>query len=266
MKNIQKQPLFSITTICYNSKSTISRTIESILAQDFYDYEYIIVDGGSTDGTLDIIKKYEPLFEGRMHWKSEPDYGLYDAINKGIERSHGIYCWNVNSDDFIEPHSLRNLAKIIEKFDKQDLPIIVGAMNILGINNSFLYRSETRQEEIAITFQKDYMIPHPSTIIPKAVYNKCGTYDTRFKICADKDWFHRVYASGIKVLAQPNIVLSNFVRGGTSTSSNYLKNAIDHWLFITKKYSGTIRRITKFIRWTISYEKKNIIGHFSNFK
>ena len=79
-----KKPLFSIATPCWNSESTIERTIKSVLRQDFKDYEYIIVDGGSTDSTLDIIKKYEPLFEGRMQWKSEPDKGLYDAFNKDL--------------------------------------------------------------------------------------------------------------------------------------------------------------------------------------
>ena len=81
--------LFSIITICFNSEKTIERTIKSVLTQTFADYEYIIVDGGSRDSTLDIVKKYEPLFEGRMKWKSESDRGIYDAMNKGIMRSSG---------------------------------------------------------------------------------------------------------------------------------------------------------------------------------
>ena len=81
---------FSIITICFNSERTIERTIRSVLTQTFTDYEYIIVDGGSKDSTLDIVKKYEPLFKGRMKWKSEPDRGIYDAMNKGIMRSSGI--------------------------------------------------------------------------------------------------------------------------------------------------------------------------------
>ena len=72
----------SILTPCWNSARTIERTIKSVLQQNFIDYEYIIVDGGSTDGTIGIIKKYEPLFDGRMKWKSEPDRGIYDAFNR----------------------------------------------------------------------------------------------------------------------------------------------------------------------------------------
>ena len=70
---MKKQPFFTIVTVCWNSDKTISRTIESVLGQDFKDYEYVIVDGGSTDGTIDIIKAYEPRFEGRLKYSSEPD-------------------------------------------------------------------------------------------------------------------------------------------------------------------------------------------------
>ena len=93
---------FSIITICYNSERTIERTIKSVLAQTFRDYEYIIVDGGSNDSTLDIVRRYEPLFEGRLNWKSEPDKGIYNAMNKGIERSRGNIIGIVNSDDWLE--------------------------------------------------------------------------------------------------------------------------------------------------------------------
>ena len=90
MKNMSNQLLFSVVTICYNSAQTIERTIKSVLAQTYTNFEYIIVDGGSTDSTLDIVKKYEPLFRGRLKWKSEPDHGIYDAMNKGILCAKGI--------------------------------------------------------------------------------------------------------------------------------------------------------------------------------
>ena len=100
---------FSVITICCNSEKTIERTIESVLAQTFKEFEYIIVDGGSTDRTLDIVRKYEPLFEGRMKWKSEPDTGIYNAMNKGIKRAIGQIIGIVNSDDWLELDALEKV-------------------------------------------------------------------------------------------------------------------------------------------------------------
>ena len=107
--------LFSIITICFNSEKTIERTIKSVLTQTFADYEYIIVDGGSRDSTLDIVKKYEPLFEGRMKWKSESDRGIYDAMNKGIMRSSGTIIGIVNSDDWLDSEALDVVAHYYNK-------------------------------------------------------------------------------------------------------------------------------------------------------
>ena len=92
----------SIITPCLNSAKTIRQTIESVLNQTYQDIEYIIVDGASTDGTLEIIQEYEDQFQGRMQYVSEPDNGIYDAMNKGIRMSHGNVIGIINSDDFYE--------------------------------------------------------------------------------------------------------------------------------------------------------------------
>ena len=86
---MENNPRFSIVTVSYNSAKTIERTIKSVLNQTYKNFEYIIVDGASTDVTIDIVKNFEPLFEGRMKWQSEPDKGIYNAMNKGIQRATG---------------------------------------------------------------------------------------------------------------------------------------------------------------------------------
>lgn len=93
--------LFSIITVCFNSEKIIERTIKSVLEQSYQDYEYILVDGASSDRTLEIIHQYEPLFQGKMKLISEPDKGIYDAMNKGIRVASGELIGIVNSDDYV---------------------------------------------------------------------------------------------------------------------------------------------------------------------
>ena len=90
----------SLITVTFNSAGTIKDTIENVLAQTYEDYEYLIIDGASKDGTVDIIKSYEPLFKGKMKWISEKDKGMYDGINKGIRMATGDVVGIINSDDF----------------------------------------------------------------------------------------------------------------------------------------------------------------------
>lgn len=93
----------SIITATYDSGRTLRDTIQSVLSQTYTDIEYILIDGGSRDSTLSIIKEYEPLFYGRLKWNSEPDQGIYDAMNKGIRMATGDVVGILNSDDFLPP-------------------------------------------------------------------------------------------------------------------------------------------------------------------
>ena len=90
----------SLITATYNSAETLRDTMQSVLNQTFKDVDYIIVDGGSKDGTMDIVKEFEPKFEGRLRWVSEPDKGIYDAMNKGVKMAQGDIVGILNSDDF----------------------------------------------------------------------------------------------------------------------------------------------------------------------
>ena len=190
---MNNQPQFSIITICFNSSATIERTIKSVLAQTFTDYEYIIVDGGSKDSTLDIVKKYEPLFEGRMKWKSEPDKGIYDAMNKGIERSSGIIIGIVNSDDWLEADALETVyASFVDNGERTDC-IYCGGMYFHS------KKGDVIELQANLNIFKKYAkfgdvggIRHPATFVPKFIYNKFGTFDTRMSISADSDFLLRI--------------------------------------------------------------------------
>lgn len=110
-----RMPKVSIITPCLDSEKTIRRTIESVLYQTYKNIEYIIVDGGSGDKTLEIVRTYQPLFEGRMRWVSEPDKGIYDAMNKGIRMSHGQIIGIINSDDYYVSNAVEQVIGHLEK-------------------------------------------------------------------------------------------------------------------------------------------------------
>ncbi|WP_455586589.1 glycosyltransferase family 2 protein [Bacteroides sp.] len=260
------RPLFSITTPCWNSVTTIERTIKSILAQDFKDYEYIIVDGGSIDGTMEIIERYEPFFEGRMSWTSEPDKGLYDAFNKGVERSHGVYCWNVNADDFLEPNALSNLAKFIHEGNWGDnLPVISGILNFVSRDGAkVLHTTKSNDRLIKISFKRDHIgVPHPATLVPKAIYEKYGSFDTTYKVMGDADWFHRVYQAGVS-FAFVECIITNMADGGISNLYKYKQCLGDRTYYYKKFYLNPIERFFRLGMWTVSFYKQKIEHLFTN--
>lgn len=228
---------FSIITISYNSEKTIERTIKSVLAQTIKDYEYIIVDGGSKDSTLDIVRKYEPLFEGRMKWKSEPDKGIYNAMNKGIERSSGEIIGIVNSDDWLEPDALETIGGCYADNQKSTDGVYCGWIN-------FHYADGTVQvmktnHNLLLSWSKKYEmagIRHPGVFVPKVVYERFGVFDESIKIMADTDLILRFLFNGVNFY-YPDKVVSNMADGGVSNSQ--LMKACKDYEIILKKNNVT---------------------------
>lgn len=250
-------PLFSIITICFNSEKTIERTIKSVLTQTYTDYEYIIVDGGSKDNTQDIIQQYEPLFEGRMKWKSEPDKGIYDAMNKGIARSTGVVIGIVNSDDWLQPDALKIVADCYNVQDKSCTGICCGWMNFHYANGTVqvLKTDENQLAHKAQTFEMGG-VRHPATFVPKQIYNEQGTFDIRLKILADTDLIVRLYKAGIKFIF-PNKVLTNMSDGGVSNKS-LMKACNDYSMILRKNGIKGLKYARMYYLWRI---KRFLKGH-----
>lgn len=254
-------PLISIITICYNSEKTIERTIKSVLAQSYKDYEYIIVDGASKDGTLEIVKQYEPLFDGRMNWKSEPDKGIYDAMNKGIRMSTGGIIGIVNSDDWLEPDALDVVAKVFEENNRNANALYCGGISYHRIDGSVKrwdvnLRSFKRQASLYIMSG----IRHPATFVPKSVYNQIGLFDDQMRLSADQDFILRCYFGGSQFV-EIKQVLSNMSEGGLSTEGSeramrystedriimlkkFNKKGFSYlWLLYSWKFRGVVKRL-----------------------
>lgn len=210
-------PMFSIITITYNSEKTVERTIKSVLAQTCKDYEYIIVDGASKDSTIDIVKKYEPLFEGRMKWKSEPDKGIYNAMNKGIERSSGEIMGIVNSDDWIEPNALSFISDIANNCDNLNNSVFCASMMFHYENGSeLLYHANENKFWIgAKRYSLNRGLFHPAMYVPKAVYERYGLFDERIFVSADIDFIFRCFDAGVNFIFK-DVLVCHMTDGGAS--------------------------------------------------
>lgn len=219
--NFEKLMKVSIITVCYNSEKYLRFTIESVLNQTYRDIEYIVVDGGSTDTTLDIIKLYEPLFNGRMHWISEPDNGLYDAMNKGIKMADGDIVGFINSDDlFAMPDSIERIASI---FNEKNVACTYADLYYVSQDNTdkiirYWYSGERG------TFSKGWHPAHPTFYVKKAVYQQFGSFNLAYKFAADFELMLRfVEKHKISTWYLPEVLVK--MRLGGTTNKN-LKNII----------------------------------------
>lgn len=199
--------LFSIITVCFNSEKTIERTIQSVLKQTCQDYEYLIIDGASTDHTLEIVRKYEPLFEGKMKWISEPDRGIYDAMNKGIRMASGELIGIVNSDDYYETDALEIMRKIYTGYEYS---ILYGAVRAVESGNETMVYIKNHE-----FIEKD-MITHPSCFITKKLYTTYGMYSLEYPYSADYEFMLRIRNEEKIRYYKTYDIITNFSNGGVS--------------------------------------------------
>lgn len=207
----------SIITVTFNSASTLRDTIESIIQQTYTDYEYIIIDGKSTDKTINIIQEYESKLQNKLKWISEKDKGIYDAMNKGIALATGDIIGVLNSDDFYTTNDiLQNIATTFKIYDVDAIYADVHFVNDSNLNKCIRYYSSKIFKRELMRF--GFMPAHPSFYIKKKCINKIGAYDTSYKIAADFEFLLRaIYIHKIKTL----YIKKNFVTmriGGISTS------------------------------------------------
>lgn len=209
----------SIITVTYNSAATLERTIKSVLSQTYKDIEYWIIDGASKDDTVAIIKSYSPKFNGRLHWISEVDKGIYDAMNKGIRHSTGDVIGLLNSDDWFTSNTV--IERMVEAFTK-DIDAVYGDINTYHVAPS----GEGVHYHISGKLFRSFLVhfgvapAHPSFYVRKSIYEKYGLYDPHYKIAADFDLMARLCW---KYRIRTKYVPIDFVtmqEGGASTKDN----------------------------------------------
>ena len=179
----------SLITATYNSAATLRDTIQSVISQTFHDIEYIIVDGGSTDTTVEIIKEYEPVFQGRMRWVSEPDNGIYDAMNKGIDMASGEVIGILNSDDFFTSNDILQTVNDAFIADNQLEGVYADVVYVDKDNTNRTLRHFSGKKFSRGRLCYGFMPPHPSFFVKKDCYRKSGPYSLKYPICADYDMF-----------------------------------------------------------------------------
>lgn len=208
----------SIITATYNSGKTVGDTLKSVLAQTYHDYELLVVDGASKDNTLEVVKKMEPLFEGRMRYISEPDKGIYDAMNKGIRMATGDVIGILNSDDFYTSDDA--LACIAWTLEKEKVDAVYG--NIHYVDDDDLtkcvryYSSKPFRKWM---MRLGFMPAHPSFYCRKEVYEKFGAFDAEnYRVAADfENLLRLIFVNKIKT----HYISKDFVTmrtGGASSS------------------------------------------------
>ncbi len=223
----------SIITAAYNSAQTIGDTIESVLKQTYQNIEHIIVDGASTDNTVEIVKNYGNKIAKII---SEPDRGIYDAMNKGIQAATGDIIGILNSDDFFTSNDI--VAEIVKTFEENNIDALYGDVHFVNPNDLKkcvrYYSSSIFRPTL---FRYGFMPAHPSFYMTKSCYEKYGLYSTNYKIAADFDLLIRYL---YKYRVSYKYVKKDFVtmRTGGASSQNINSRIVLNKEIITacKKY------------------------------
>ena len=209
----------SIITINRNNAAGLRKTMESVYSQTYKDFEYIIVDGASTDDSLDVIKEYESVHSLNVHsfnftWLSEPDHGVYQAMNKGIKRAKGEYCLFLNSGDFLLA------GDVLERVFKEKLEAdIINARCNVSDNGNVVWCSPYIPK---VTLKDIYFVglPHQSTFIKRTLFDKYGMYREDFRYNSDIDFWYKTIVLGDATTQGLNIIATDYNLDGLSSKES----------------------------------------------
>ena len=239
---------FSIVTITYNSEKFLEETIRSVLLQEHDDFEYLLVDGGSGDGTLDIIRDHAAS-DPRIRWISEPDRGIADAMNKGTAMSSGEVIAHLHSDDYYPDGSILTLVNA--EFEKSpDSFWLTGGIYLVGPKRKILDQIGVRRYSYPDLLRSNILL-HPSTFVKRSAFDRVGNFDISLKYSMDYDlWLRLGLLSDPLLLDHP---LACFRVHGESLSTVEADKAFDEAWEIRKRFLGKnpLRIFRQFINYKI---------------
>lgn len=210
----------SIITVCFNSVSHIEDAINSVAYQDHGNIEHIIIDGGSTDGTIDLLKKHDRKI---AKWISEPDHGIYDAMNKGIGYATGEVVGILNSDDFYFNEKI--ISAVADSFEDTQIDAVYGDLIFVDPDNlNRTVRTYSSAKWSPARFARGYMPAHPTFFVRRKYYESFGFFETDYQIAADYEMLIRLlYVHKLKYRYLP-LTMVKMRKGGVS--SNGIKSNI----------------------------------------
>ena len=230
-------PLVTIITVVFNGEKYLEQTIQSVINQTYDNVEYIVIDGGSTDGTVDIIRKYEDKID---YWVSEPDSGLYYAMNQGLNLANGEIIGFINSGDWYELDAIQNSWEHLVNCDVEYTYGKVYLVDELGNKFGMSLPATNKNFGSEIYYRTVYL--QLSTFVKKPVYSKFGKFDTKYKISADHEFDLRIYVNGCRGV-NTNKFIGNFRPAGKSGNSQSTQESRD----IALKYSHN--KLVVYIRY-----------------
>ena len=199
-------PRVSIVTVTKNSGSTIERTIQSVLGQSHQPDEYIFIDGQSVDNTLNIIQRHKPKTAMKYEWISEPDNGIYDAMNKGLRKATGDIIGIINGDDWYDSLAIEVMIALYMN-NREGV--------YYGLVREYLPDDESRTLSVDHTELPWKMIPHPSCFVSRSLYEQYGYFDDQYRFAADLDLMVRFKKNNVQFINSQKLI-AHYVHGGAT--------------------------------------------------
>ncbi len=244
-QNVLTTPRLTVITVCYNAAAIITKTLESVIDQSYPNIEYIIIDGGSTDGTLNIIKKYQHDISFFM---SEPDKGIYDAMNKAIDRATGEWINFINAGDYYF-HS-NTIAEVFSREIEDTIDFIYG---------DHIWKGDNEEVRVAVRpldlMWQRISFSHQS-LITRTKLMKEKKFDLSYDIVSDYNFYFLCYMQGNKFLKH-DLPISVFLAGGIS-DVHFLKRTYERWK-VVKKYKNEMNVHSYYLKLILSHYKRKLL-------